>query len=157
MRYPSPRWLPGGHAQTLYPLLIKPEAPAFRRERWDTPDDDFIDLDWKDAAKTDDRTPLLVLFHGLEGSSDSHYARSLVRAAFAAGWNSVVVHFRGCSGEPNRLPRAPTTPATARRSTGSCGGCASAIRIANFTPSAFRSAATPCSNGSANKATPPPP
>lgn len=106
MRYTPPRWLPGGHAQTLYPLLIKPEAPAFRRERWDTPDDDFIDLDWKGAAKADDRTPLLALFHGLEGNSDSHYARSLVRAAFGAGWTCVVVHFRGCSGEPNKLPRA---------------------------------------------------
>ncbi|SDH34039.1 hydrolase [Propionivibrio dicarboxylicus] len=106
MRYTPPRWLPGGHAQTLYPLLIKPEAPAFRRERWETPDGDFIDLDWKNATETDGDNPLLLLFHGLEGSSDSHYARSLVRAAFAIGWSSVVVHFRGCSGEPNRLPRA---------------------------------------------------
>lgn len=106
MRYTPPRWLPGGHAQTLYPLLIKPEAPAFRRERWDTPDGDFIDLDWKDAAQADGKTPLLLLFHGLEGNSDSHYARSLVRAAFAAGRSSAVVHFRGCSGEPNKLPRA---------------------------------------------------
>lgn len=77
--------------------------PAFRRERWDTPDGDFIDLDWVDGGPA---RPLVVLFHGLEGSSRSHYARSLMRAVQAAGWRGVVVHFRGCSGEPNRLPRA---------------------------------------------------
>jgi uncharacterized protein len=101
--YRAPAWLPGGHAQTLYPLLIKPSLPAYRRERWDTPDGDFIDLDWIDAPLD---APLLVLFHGLEGSSVSHYATALMRAAQVAGWVGTVVHFRGCSGEPNRLPRA---------------------------------------------------
>lgn len=101
--YRAPRWLPGGHAQTVWPLLRKGEPPAYRRERWDTPDGDFIDLDRIDAP---DGSPLLVLFHGLEGSSRSHYARALMRAALAAGWRGAVVHFRGCSEEPNRLPRA---------------------------------------------------
>jgi hypothetical protein len=50
--------------------------------------------------------PLVVLFHGLEGSSRSHYAVALMAAVRDAGWRGVVVHFRGCSGEPNRLPRA---------------------------------------------------
>lgn len=50
--------------------------------------------------------PCVVLFHGLEGSSRSHYARSVMRAAAERGWRGVVVHFRGCSGEPNRLARA---------------------------------------------------
>jgi predicted alpha/beta-fold hydrolase len=49
---------------------------------------------------------LVVLFHGLEGSSRSHYARALMAAVREKGWRGVVVHFRGCSGEPNRLPRA---------------------------------------------------
>ena len=101
--------------------------PAYRRERIDTPDGDFLDLDWcygePDKAGTpsanDDapqargaggmppaETPLVVLFHGLEGSSSSHYARALMHAVTAQGWLGVVVHFRGCSGEPNRLPRA---------------------------------------------------
>ncbi len=101
--YRAPAWLPGGHAQTLYPLLIKPPPPAYRRERWDTPDGDFIDVDWIDAPPP---APLLVLFHGLEGSSASHYAIALMAAAQAAGWAGAVVHFRGCSGAPNRLPRA---------------------------------------------------
>jgi len=106
--YRAPSWLPGGHAQTIYPLLIKPQSLAYRRERWDTPDGDFIDLDWNDSAREPDRapTPLVVLFHGLEGSSNSHYALSLMGALKAIGWGGVVVHFRGCSGEANRLPRA---------------------------------------------------
>jgi hypothetical protein len=49
---------------------------------------------------------VLVLFHGLEGCSDSHYARAVMRAAADRGWRGLVPHFRGCSGEPNRLPRA---------------------------------------------------
>ena len=107
--YRSPFWLPGGHTQTIYPLLIKPSPPPYRRERWETPDGDFIDLDWNDpspATSASHSSPVLVLFHGLEGSSGSHYAISLMRAAVAIGWTGVVVNFRGCSGEINRLPRA---------------------------------------------------
>ena len=107
--YHAPKWLPGGHAQTIYPLLIKPAPLPYRRERWETPDNDFIDLDWIEAAspeRVNIHTPLVVLFHGLEGSSKSHYALALMHALSAIGWCGVVVHFRGCSGEPNRLPRA---------------------------------------------------
>jgi hypothetical protein len=103
LAYRAPKWLPGGHAQTIYPVLIKAPAPAYRRERWETPDGDFIDLDWLDGP---DDAPLVLLFHGLEGSSDSHYATALMAAARERGWTGVVSHFRGCSGEPNRLPRA---------------------------------------------------
>lgn len=101
--YQAPHWLAGGHAQTIYPLLIKGNAPAYRRERWDTPDADFIDLDWIDGPAD---APLVVLFHGLEGSSASHYATSLMHSVRQQKWCGVVSHFRGCSGEPNRLPRA---------------------------------------------------
>lgn len=107
--YRAPRWLPGGHAQTIYPLLIRPDPLPWRRQRWQTPDDDFIDLDWHPAeagGPSSASTPLLVLFHGLEGSSRSHYATTLMGAAAALGWSGVVVNFRGCSGEMNRLPRA---------------------------------------------------
>jgi predicted alpha/beta-fold hydrolase len=92
---------------------------AYRRERWDTPDDDFIDLDWLEQDRALGRTqrdaedhgifefnPLVVLFHGLEGGSNSHYAAALMAAARDIGWRGVVVHFRGCSGEINRLRRA---------------------------------------------------
>ena len=117
--YRAPAWLPGGNLQTLYPALIaRRPAVEYRRERWDTPDGDFIDLDWtgdqdsglrfKDRGSwiEDRERPLLVLFHGLEGNSNSHYARGLMHAAAQRGWQGVVVHFRGCSGELNRLPRA---------------------------------------------------
>lgn len=91
---------------------MRPPAVSFWRQRWETPDFDFIDLDWLDhpglELKLDqpDETPLVVLFHGLEGNSGSHYARTLMHAVNARGWRGVVVHFRGCSGEVNRLPRA---------------------------------------------------
>lgn len=78
----------------------------YRRERWDTPDGDFIDVDLALPEPVRATSPLLVLFHGLEGDSQSHYSRSLMRDAADRGWRGIVVHFRGCSGEPNRLPRA---------------------------------------------------
>jgi uncharacterized protein len=112
--YTAPWWLPGGHAQTIFPALAGRRmhdalTHSYVRERWLTeypngaPDGDFIDVDflpWIDGA------PLVVLFHGLEGSSSSHYALALMNALKARAWNGCVAHFRGCSGEMNRLPRA---------------------------------------------------
>src|ERR1700693_5252372 len=105
--YRSPPWLVGSHLQTIYPTLLRRSDVPLRRERIETPDGDFVDLDWLDAPR-DPATgaPLVVLFHGLEGSSSSHYARSLFRHLAGIGWRGVVPHFRGCSGELNRLPRA---------------------------------------------------
>lgn len=101
--YHAPAWLPGGNAQTLWPLLIKPPQIYLRRERWTTPDGDFIDVDHLDGPAD---APLLVLFHGLEGSARSHYARSTAAACQARGWRFALPHFRGCSGELNHQPRA---------------------------------------------------
>ena len=101
--YRAPWWLPGGHLQTLYGPLIGGSKIPWRRERWDTPDGDFIDVD-RLAGPVD--SPLVVLFHGLEGGSSSHYARALARELRERAWRCAVPHFRGCSGEPNRLPRA---------------------------------------------------
>jgi predicted alpha/beta-fold hydrolase len=101
--YRAPWWLPGGHLQTLAGAFGPAPRIAFTRERWDTPDGDFVDVDWAGDA----RAPrLLVLFHGLEGGSRSHYARRLGGLAVASGWRFAVPHFRGCSGVLNRLPRA---------------------------------------------------
>ncbi|AOK30511.1 MULTISPECIES: YheT family hydrolase [Burkholderia] len=107
--YRAPLWLPTSHAQTIVPALFgrRPDV-EYRRERWNTPDDDFIDVDWlayPDGAAPAPDAPLIVLFHGLEGSSDSHYARMLMAAARARGWHGAVPHFRSCSGEMNRRPR----------------------------------------------------
>ena len=95
--------MPGGHLQTLYGPLIGRSRPPWTRERWDTPDGDFIDVD-RLAGPAD--SPLVVLFHGLEGGSSSHYARALARELKQRAWRCAVPHFRGCSGEPNLLPRA---------------------------------------------------
>ena len=107
-QYRAPRWLPGGHLQTIWPALFSRPAPgqppAYRRERWDTPDGDFVDVDFVDAA--DPAAPLLVLFHGLEGSSRSPYALAFAQRAAVLGWACAVPHFRGCSGELNLAPRA---------------------------------------------------
>jgi len=89
--------------QTLYGALFAESKIGWKRERWDTPDGDFIDVDRLPGAED---APLVVLFHGLEGSSSSHYAGALARELARRGWRGVVAHFRGCSGEPNRLPRA---------------------------------------------------
>lgn len=136
MDYIAPTWLPGGHVQTLYAALAVPRPRIiYRRERWDTPDGDFIDLDWtvnpgpgasrlnsshpggrgsqapsnENSARSGldlEEAPLVALFHGLEGNSQSHYAVALMAALRRIGWRGVVVHFRGCSGELNRRPRA---------------------------------------------------
>ena len=114
----APRWLRGpgsigGHAQTIWPALYSHpradqagEAVSYQRERWHTPDGDFIDLDWLSAKAPAAQRPLLILFHGLEGSSQSHYARAFAHWAQSQGWDYVVPHFRGCSGEMNHTLRA---------------------------------------------------
>ena len=109
MNYIAPGWLPGGNLQTIWAALraerFVDSAPTFRRERWATPDHDFIDVDFA-THPSGPKAPLLVIFHGLEGSSGSHYAQALTDTARARGWASCVPHFRGCSGELNRGPRA---------------------------------------------------
>jgi uncharacterized protein len=115
MNYVAPLWLPGGNLQTIWPALYSRRVfgphPQYRRERWDTPDADFVDVDWLDLAQTqaqDPRNPkpLLVLFHGLEGSSRSHYSEAFADFCQEMGLAFAVVHFRGCSGEINVAPRA---------------------------------------------------
>ncbi len=108
----APWWLPGGHAQTIWPARLSRRHPGpdhrpprYRRERWTTPDDDFIDVDHLDEGAAPG-APMLVLFHGLEGSSQGSYALAFAHWARQAGWHFVVPHFRGCSGELNRAPRA---------------------------------------------------
>lgn len=103
--YSPPRWLPGGNWQTIYARALARNYPVhYQRQRWETPDGDFIDLDWVNESASPAK--LLVLFHGLEGCSRGHYALSLMTMARQLGWRGVVVHFRGCSGEVNRLARA---------------------------------------------------
>ncbi|MCF8167207.1 MAG: alpha/beta hydrolase [Rhodoferax sp.] len=107
MNYRAPSWLPGGHFQTIWPALYARRNliphPPYRRERWATPDADFVDVDWVDGPQN---KALMVMFHGLEGSSGSHYARAFAAFAGANALSFAVAHFRGCSGELNLAPRA---------------------------------------------------
>ncbi len=98
-----PWWLKNTHLQTLWPVLFRRRRPpALRRERLELPDGDFLDLDWT----PDQQGPLVVVFHGLEGSIRSHYAAGIMQALMGAGHSALLMHFRGCSGEPNRLARS---------------------------------------------------
>jgi len=109
--YKAPAWLPGGNLQTIWAATrarrhLGP-PPAFARERWATPDGDFVDVDH--LQRPADAAPParhLVLFHGLEGSSASPYAQAFASVARQRGWAYSVPHFRGCSGELNLAPRA---------------------------------------------------
>ena len=110
-QYNAPWWLPGGNLQTIYAAKVAGRAdrfkPVWTRERWSTPDGDFVDVDWQaEPAISESEAPLLVLFHGLEGSSSSHYAHAFAEEALIRGWRMATPHFRGCSGELNWKPRA---------------------------------------------------
>ncbi|MBD3894355.1 hydrolase [Halomonas sp. ML-15] len=101
-----PRGLTNRHAQTLLPRLLPKRRLARDTEILNLPDGDFVELTWLRQAPSRDDAPLFILFHGLEGSFDSPYARELLWAAQQAGWRTVMMHFRGCGQAPNRLPRA---------------------------------------------------
>ncbi|MBL8348359.1 MAG: alpha/beta fold hydrolase [Rubrivivax sp.] len=129
--YHPPTWLPGGNAQTIWAATrarrFEGLPPRWRRERWNAPDGDFVDVDHLEGAPARGLPPAapamatatatapaptpsppqhLVLFHGLEGSSASQYAQAFGAVARARGWAYSVPHFRGCSGELNLAPRA---------------------------------------------------
>ncbi len=107
--FSSPFWLIGGNAQTIWPALwskrFEGAQPDWARQRWTTPDADFIDVDFS-THPVDVGAPTAVMFHGLEGSSSSHYAQAFASECRALGVRAVVPHFRGCSGELNAAPRA---------------------------------------------------
>ncbi len=103
--YTPPRLHRGGHLQSILAATCsRAPQPQWQRQRWEWDDGDFCDADW--LHQRDALAHTLVLFHGLEGSSRSHYARSVGAYFQSRGWRVVVPHFRGCSGEPNRLLRA---------------------------------------------------
>lgn len=96
-------WLPGPHLPTLWAARGRP-APAVcaRQERLELSDGDFLDLVWAGS----EAGPLIVVLHGLEGGFTSPYVRRVMHAVVARGWGACLMHFRGCSGEPNRLARS---------------------------------------------------
>jgi predicted alpha/beta-fold hydrolase len=105
------RWLPGAHAQTVAGRYLRPATGVrYRRERVETPDGDFLDLDFATvpgaaAPAPGDGAPVALVLHGLEGGSDSPYVLEISRALWGRGVRAVAMNFRSCSGEPNRLAR----------------------------------------------------
>jgi predicted alpha/beta-fold hydrolase len=108
MVYHAPWWLPDGHSQTILAARwAKKPTLNYHRVRWVTPDGDFIDLDFTEPIENMAKSQTMwVLFHGLEGCSKSHYSLAIMSQAKMAGALGVVVHFRGCSGQLNLMPRA---------------------------------------------------
>lgn len=98
--YRAPKWLPGGHAQTIHPVLFRtPPAVATCSERLELEDGDFLDLEW--TGKENAR--LAILSHGLEGNSGAKYIRGMAAALSKRGWDVLAWNFRGCGDQPNRL------------------------------------------------------
>jgi predicted alpha/beta-fold hydrolase len=103
--YEAPWFLRNGHAHTVYPVLRRkiPEV-VYQRERLELEDGDFLDLDWSRAG-SDRAGRVVIVAHGLEGSSEGAYVKGMARAFNRRGWDALALNFRGCSGEPNRLLR----------------------------------------------------
>lgn len=94
-------WLPGRHLQTIVPNSLRPRPRVpLERQRVELPDGDFVDVDWT----REDGGPIVIVLHGLEGSIESRYAAGIMQAFWRRGWRGALLHHRGCSGEPNRLP-----------------------------------------------------
>jgi hypothetical protein len=99
-------WLGNAHAQTLFPTLTRYlRTPIDKKERFELPDGDFFDLSWAENGLDKD-APLVVILHGLGGDATSSYVAGLMSVFNQHGWRAVLMHFRGASEEPNRLPRA---------------------------------------------------
>ncbi|RLV58211.1 hydrolase [Parashewanella curva] len=103
-KFRPPRWARSPHVQTILPVLTKVKLPPLQRERLTLNDGDFIDLDWLGTPQKNQ--PIVVILHGLEGSSDSHYVRRILNSCQQSGLAAVVHHHRSCSGEQNVLPRS---------------------------------------------------
>lgn len=99
-------WLTNKHGQTLYRTLTqRAQAPIDFYERLELPDGDFLDLAWA-INGISNKAPLIILLHGLGGSTHSAYVAGLFHAFNKIGFRAVLMHFRGASDEPNRLARA---------------------------------------------------
>lgn len=93
-----------GHLNTVFAAMFRMvEGVSYRRERLELPDGDFLDLDWLERHQQD---KLVLVIHGMEGNSQRAYVKGMLKTFHQQGWDGVALNLRGCSGEPNRLPRA---------------------------------------------------
>lgn len=103
--FEPPWWARNRHVQTIWPRFFQRRASIdIQPQRLDLPDGDFVDLAW--TQRPENPKGIIILFHGLEGSAKSHYANDLMACMHKQGWWPVLMHFRGCGGEHNMLPRA---------------------------------------------------
>ena len=103
--FTPPGWAKNRHLQTIWPRFIQARKKnRYTSERLNTPDGDFVDLAW--SAAPAELKGTVVIFHGLEGSIRSHYANDLMAFLYRQGWQVVLMHFRGCSGVPNKTTRS---------------------------------------------------
>lgn len=99
--------LKNGHLQTIFSTLFRKQPqPEVEIETFEFDDGDFTECYWHHKPSTRSDTPIVVLFHGLQGSFRSSYIQGMMHALHHAGFSSVLMHFRGCSGKTNRLPRS---------------------------------------------------
>lgn len=108
----APWWARNAHLQTILPKWLRRAPACFEAERLELPDGDFIDLAWNRRPSEERMAPLVVLFHGLEGNVHSHYAKGMLAHLARQDQDAVLMHFRGCSGEPNRQLQAYHSGAT---------------------------------------------
>jgi len=100
--YMPPRLLKNGHMQSLYSIVLRAKAQvSYQRERFDTPDGDFLDLDWSLVGSPD---VLAIVCHGLVGDSKQPYMLGMVKALNRRGISALAWNQRGCGGEPNKKP-----------------------------------------------------
>lgn len=100
-------WLKHAHLQTIFAKYLSPKQRlSTKAEMFSLPDGDEIQLNWLASAASDDNAPLLILLHGLAGDINSHYIQAMLAQCRELNWPAVLVHFRGCNGKPNKLPRA---------------------------------------------------
>ena len=100
-------WLKNGHVQTMAAKFLRRHHTLDTSdETLELPDGDFVDLAWTEKVSPACQRPIVAVLHGLEGSKNSHYARGMLSAIKAKGWIGVLMHFRGCSGRPNRMAKS---------------------------------------------------
>lgn len=101
--YRSPLFFGNAHIQTVFPSVFrKVKGVHYQRERVDTPDNDFLDLDWSRRGSR----KVGIICHGLEGNTSRHYVRGMAKALNQIGCDALALNFRSCSGEPNRQVRS---------------------------------------------------
>lgn len=102
------RYFSHRHLETILPALFRKVEVNYTRKQLDLPDTDFMDLDWLQGGSS----KLMVLFHGLEGSSGSGYMKGFAKSFSEQGWDVCAVNFRSCSGRMNNLMRSYHSGAT---------------------------------------------